>query len=74
MKNVSSTTRSPLRIGLLIDSFVQRQWIYKVIEEIQSSGFAQVAVVIKNEASSTSKQRPVEELLAKPKLPALCAL
>jgi hypothetical protein len=46
--NDSSTTRPPLRIGLLIDSFVQRSWNYKVIEEIQASGFAEVAVVIKN--------------------------
>lgn len=42
----------PLRIGILIDSFVQRRWIYKVVEEIQASGFAEIAVVIKNEAPS----------------------
>ena len=54
---VSSTTRPPLRIGLLIDSFVQRKWIYKVIEEIQSSGIAEVAVVIKNEAQSTKPKQ-----------------
>lgn len=46
-----------LRIGLLIDSFVQRRWIYKVIEEIQSSGIAEVAVVIKNEAQSPQQGR-----------------
>lgn len=57
MTTATSTTRSALRIGLLIDSFVQRQWIYKVIEEIQSSGFAEVAVVIKNEASSTTPKQ-----------------
>jgi hypothetical protein len=49
--------QKPLRIGLLIDSFVQRQWIHRVVEEIQSSGFAEISVVIKNEAStSTPKQ------------------
>lgn len=53
MKSDSPTTRLPLRIGLLLDSFVQRKWIHQVISEIQSSGFAQVAVVIKNEASET---------------------
>ena len=52
----SSTTRPPLRIGLLVDSFVQRRWIHKVIEEIQASGFAEVAVVIKNTAESGPKQ------------------
>lgn len=48
MNNASSS----LRIGLLIDSFVQRKWIYKVVEEIQASGFAEIAVIIKNEAPS----------------------
>ncbi|HKR13158.1 MAG TPA: hypothetical protein VJT15_13945 [Pyrinomonadaceae bacterium] len=41
---------TPLRIGLLIDSFVQRKWIHQVVEEIRASGFAEVVVVIKNEA------------------------
>ena len=49
---VSSTTRPPLRIGLLIDSFSQRKWIHKIIEEIQASGFAEIVVLIKNEAES----------------------
>ena len=52
----SSTKRPSLRIGLLIDSFTQRRWIYKVIEEIQASGFAEVVVVIKNTAESGAKQ------------------
>ena len=55
VNNASSTTRSPLRIGLLIDSFVQRKWIHKVIEEIQASGFAEITVVIKNEASTPNQ-------------------
>ena len=45
--------RQPLRIGLLIDSFTQRKWIHQVIEEIRSSGFAEIVVVIKNEAPSS---------------------
>src|SRR5918999_925689 len=55
--NDSSINRLPLRIGLLVDSFVQRRWIYKVIEEIQASGFAEVAVVIKNTAESPKQSR-----------------
>ena len=50
MKSDSPTTRPPLRIGLLLDSFVQRKWIHQVISEIQASGFAEIVVVIKNEA------------------------
>ena len=52
----SPTTRPPLRIGLLIDSFEQCSWNYRVIEEIQASGFAEVAVVIKNMAQSHPQQ------------------
>jgi len=42
---------------LLIDSFVQRKWIHKVIEDIQSSGIAEIAVVIKNEATQPQQGR-----------------
>lgn len=50
-------TRLPLRIGLLVDSLVQRKWIYKVIQDIQSSGIAEITVVIKNEAESPKQGR-----------------
>lgn len=53
---MSSTPRLPLRIGLLLDSFVQRKWIHQVIEEIHASGFAEVVVVIKNEAPPKPSQ------------------
>jgi hypothetical protein len=56
MSNAPSTTRLHLRIGLLIDSFVQRKWIHKVIEEIQSSGIAEIVVVIKNESPEPEQQ------------------
>ena len=59
MKSDSPTKGLPLRIGLLIDSFVQRKWIHQVISQIQSSGFAEITVIIKNEAGQTEqgKQR-----------------
>ncbi|HEX2271769.1 MAG TPA: hypothetical protein VHH35_19645 [Pyrinomonadaceae bacterium] len=56
MKSDFSTPRLPLRIGLLLDSFVQRKWIHQVVEEIQASGFAEVVVVIKNEAPPKPSQ------------------
>lgn len=40
--------KSPLRIGILIDSLVVPQWIYKIISDIQSSSIAHLAVIIKN--------------------------
>ena len=52
---VSSTTRPTLRIGLLIDSFSQRKWIHKIIEEIQASGIAEIVALIKNEAQESSQ-------------------
>ena len=54
MKSDSPTKRPPLRIGVLIDSFVQRKWIHQVISEIQSSAIDKSAVVIKNEAGASS--------------------
>ena len=56
VNTLSSTQRLPLRIGLLIDSFVQPKWVHKVIDEIQSSEIAEIVVVIKNEA--TAKPSP----------------
>jgi hypothetical protein len=55
VKSDSQTTRLPLRIGLLLDSFVQRKWIHRVISEIQLSGLAEIVVVIKNEASASQE-------------------
>jgi hypothetical protein len=36
---------------------VQRRWIYKIIEDIQASGIAQVVVVVKNAAQNTPQSR-----------------
>lgn len=57
MTNDLSSTRLPLRVGLLVDSFVQRKWIYKIVEEIQASGIAEIVVVIKNAAQSPAQSR-----------------
>lgn len=37
-----------LRIGIMLDSFVSSAWVGKIIEDIQGSGFADVALVIVN--------------------------
>jgi hypothetical protein len=36
---------------LLIDSFVQPRWVSKIITDIQSSSFAEIVLVVKNEQS-----------------------
>jgi hypothetical protein len=45
---MDSTERAKLRVGLLIDSFSQPQWIYKIIQDINQSSIAEVVLVIKN--------------------------
>jgi hypothetical protein len=37
-----------LRIGLMLDSYVTSAWVAKIVEDIQSSGFAQVNLVVLN--------------------------
>ena len=37
-----------LRVGLMLDSYVSSAWVAKVVEDIQASDFAQVALVILN--------------------------
>jgi hypothetical protein len=39
---------SPLRVGVMLDSFVQPQWVYDILAGIQQSGFATLALVIEN--------------------------
>ena len=55
MTNDLSSSRLPLRVGLLVDSFVQRKWICKIVEEIQASGIAEIVIVIKNAAQSPAR-------------------
>lgn len=49
-----------MRVGILIDSFVQPQWVYKLIENVQASRVARIALVIKNspaEAGTENKSK-----------------
>lgn len=38
----------PLKVGLLVDSYVQPQWVYDIIADIQNSDCARVALVVDN--------------------------
>jgi hypothetical protein len=51
MKKLVPLAKKPLRIGLLIDSMVQPQWVYKTIELITYSSVAAVVLIIKNDSS-----------------------
>ncbi len=45
-----------LRIGIMLDSYVSSAWVAKTIEDIQSSGFAQIELVVLN--TPPASQRP----------------
>jgi hypothetical protein len=42
------TPRDRLRVGLLIDSYQQPQWIYQIVGEIAASDVAEIALLIQN--------------------------
>src|SRR5215216_2787801 len=52
MTNTRHDSKRPLRIGLLVDSLTQPRWVSKIINDIQSSDFAEICLVVKNEATS----------------------
>ena len=45
-----SSLSRPLRIGLLVDSLVQPQWVREIVEQIQGSSYATVALIVENGA------------------------
>jgi hypothetical protein len=41
--------KAPIRVALLVDSFIQPQWVYKIIGDIQLSSIAQVVLILKKD-------------------------
>ena len=52
------TQKKPLRVGLLIDSFNQSQWVLKIVADIQASSVADVVLLIKNTAEDSRPAWP----------------
>ena len=52
-------SKRKLRIGLLIDSFEQQRWIHYIIESVKSSSYAELALVVKNQAGY--REKPLKE-------------
>ena len=46
-----------LRVGLLVDSFVQPRWVRRVVEDIQNSSFAEIVLVVRNRAGAAGAGR-----------------
>ncbi len=40
-----------LRVGIMLDSYVSSAWVARIVEEIQQSGFGQIALVVLNTPS-----------------------
>lgn len=45
-----------LRVGLLVDSFIQPHWIHQIIQDIQTSSIAEIVLVIKNRTQLPQKR------------------
>src|SRR5215213_3804086 len=52
MTNAANDSKRPVRIGLLVDSLTQPRWVSKILNDIQSSDFAELCLIVKNEATS----------------------
>src|SRR5215213_6409274 len=55
--NEPKDSKPPLRIGLLVDSLTQPRWVSKIINDIRASGFTEICLVVKNEATSEPRGR-----------------
>src|SRR6185369_5080266 len=51
MTEAPNDSKRRLRIGLYLDSLTQPRWVSKIINDIQSSDFAEICLVVKNEAT-----------------------
>lgn len=49
MSTSDTAPGSPLRVGLLLDSLDQPQWICRVVNDFVSSSFAEIALVVLND-------------------------
>ncbi len=47
-RDANMPARLPLKVGLLLDSYVQPQWVHDIVADIQRSACAQVALVVEN--------------------------
>ena len=59
MTSESTTSKRPLRVALLLDSFNQPKWVFNIIRDIQASSIADISLVIKNEATLDQPQNRV---------------
>lgn len=52
MTTASVNENRPLRVGLLVDSLTQPRWVSNIIRDIKASHFAEIHLIVKNEATT----------------------
>lgn len=60
--NNKQSAQPPLRVGILIDSFMQQQWVYNIIKDIQAAPVAHVTLVIKNRDKPPQKSNLLQKI------------
>jgi glycosyltransferase involved in cell wall biosynthesis len=51
-----------LRVGLLIDSFIQPGWAVRIIRELKNSAIAEIVLVVQNSCSETERKSVLRRL------------
>lgn len=57
MTNLPVSSKRPVRVALLLDSFTEPKWVFNIIKDIQSSEIAEICLVIKNETTVEPRGR-----------------
>lgn len=57
------TEKPKLRVGLLVDSLTQPQWVNKIVKDIINSDIAEVVLIVKNEAEHPRQKSSIFKTL-----------
>src|SRR5580698_8181569 len=60
--HIEPALKEPLRVGLLIDSYVQPRWIYRIISDIESSTVANLVLIVKNDDAPEKPESILQKL------------
>jgi hypothetical protein len=63
MQRLDTVSDAPLRVGIMVNSLTCPRWIAKVMEDIQSSSFARIVIVVLNGASTGGPKRGFRQRL-----------
>ena len=55
-------SKAPLRLGLLLDSFVKSRWVYKIIADLQASSVADLVLVVKDDSPAAKQEPAVQKI------------